>query len=246
MGALKRFLGRGGFIERKIRKSAVAADIAHRVTAKYRALVTSPLVINHYVRDHSLRKLQIGAGDNNLPGWLNTDYDPRRGQAYVDATKPFPFPDRFFNYVFSEHVIEHLTYEQGLAMLKECYRVLAPGGKVRIATPNLLKFVELFQDTKTDEMWRFMQRKIEYCDWPRTAPPECLMLNLELRSWGHQFVYDPRTLRDSLPRAGFRMIAEFLPGESDDPELRGVEIRHNLGEREMNDYETMVFQAVRP
>ena len=67
-----------------------------------------------------VRKLQLGAGGNNVPGWLNTDIDVGSNQAYVDATKPFPFSDGSINYVFSEHVIEHLTYEQGLGMLKEC------------------------------------------------------------------------------------------------------------------------------
>ncbi len=42
------------------------------------------------------------------------------------------------------------------------------------------------------------------------------------------------------------MIAEFPPGESDDPQLRGVESRHNNSWREINNYESMVLQAVRP
>jgi len=31
-------------------------------------------------------------------------------------------------------------------MLKECYRVLAPGGKLRVVTPNLTKFVQLLTE----------------------------------------------------------------------------------------------------
>jgi len=67
--------------------------------------------------------LQIGAADNNKPGLLNTDIEPSIGQAYLDASKPFPLPDRSFK-VFSEQVIEHITYETGLVMLKESYRIL--------------------------------------------------------------------------------------------------------------------------
>jgi predicted SAM-dependent methyltransferase len=131
-------------------------------------------------------------------------------------------------------------------MLNECYRILASGGKVRIATPNLLKFVQLFQDHKTEEMRRYMEGKLMWHGWPQTPKPECLILNLELRSFGHQFVYDPQTLRDSMSRAGFRMITEFPPGDSDDAELRGVEHRRNTSIRDLNDFETMVLQAVRP
>jgi hypothetical protein len=65
--------------------------------------------------------------------------------------------------------------------------------------------------------------------------------------FGHKFVYDPATLLDSLAQAGFEHIAQFAPGESDDPQLQGVEARHkDPGIRSLNDYETMVLEAVRP
>ncbi|HYM11146.1 MAG TPA: methyltransferase domain-containing protein [Bryobacterales bacterium] len=213
----------------------------------YRTEVASSFIIRDYVRTHSMRKLQLGAGGQDMPGWLNTDIQLSSGEAYLDATKHFPLPDQSFHYVFSEHMIEHLEYEAGLAMLKECHRILVPGGKVRIATPNLLKFVELFQDKKSDEMRRYMQYKAQWHTWPQIPTPQCLILNLELREFGHQFVYDPQTLKDSLAGAGFQRITEFRPGESDDAALRGIEGRQsNPYLREVNNYETMVFEAVRP
>ena len=53
-------------------------------------------------------------------------------------------------------------------------------------------------------------------------------------------------LRESLERTGFQSIKEFAPGESDDPQLAGLEVRHKEPNHATNDYETMVFQAVRP
>ena len=182
---------------------------------------SSRLIVD-YLQSHPLRKLQIGAGRNDIPGWLNTDIEPGEGEAYLDASRRFPLPDRSFQYVFSEHVIEHLSYQDGLTMLKESCRILAPGGRMRIATPNLLKFVQLFQDRKTDEMRLYIQRKIAWHEMPQIPQPDCLIFNLELRSFGHQFVYDPSTLKDSLTRAGFQAIAEFKPSESEDDQLRGI------------------------
>src|SRR5438477_50522 len=79
-----------------------------------------------------------GAGFNSLPGWLNTDLEPKSASViYLDAAKPLPFAYSTFDYIFSEHVIEHIPYPQGLSMLKECFRVIKPGGTIRIATPNL-------------------------------------------------------------------------------------------------------------
>jgi Methyltransferase domain len=100
----------------------------------------TPGVIDEYIRTHAVRKLQIGAGGNNKTGWLNSDIEPVIGLAYLDASKPFPLPDRSFQYVYSEQVIEHITYEEGLVMLKESYRVLTPGaefGSPRRTSANL-------------------------------------------------------------------------------------------------------------
>lgn len=211
-------------------------------------------IIPDYLRTHTVRKLQIGAGvAGNTPAfsdWLNTDIEPVAGEAYLDAAKPFPLPDGVLSYVFSEHLIEHLSYRDGLMMLRECYRTLKPGGKVRIATPDLLKLVGLFQTPRTDAMRNYVDGKLKAPYWPERLPltvsPECVILNYELKSFGHQFVYDPRTLRDSLERAGFQDVKQFVSGESDDLQLKGLEVRHTWVEHAVSDYETMVFQAVRP
>jgi predicted SAM-dependent methyltransferase len=216
----------------------------------YHLTAGSRLIIPDYLRTHSVRKLQIGAGGTNLSGWLNTDIDPAPGEAYLDATKPFPIPDGALAYIFSEHLFEHLSYSDGLAMLRQCHRTLQPGGKLRIATPNLLTLIQLFRDSKTDEMRSYIDSKLGADYWPeplpRTVSPECVILNYELRSWGHRFVYDPRTLRESLERAGFQAVRQFAPGESDDPRLAGLEVRHKAPAHVVSDYETMVFEAVRP
>lgn len=208
---------------------------------------SAPLMMQSYLSSHSVRKLQIGAGGMNYRGWLNTDIEPSDVEVYLDATKPFPLPDGSIQYIFGEHVIEHLSYEDGLAMLRECYRVLSAGGKIRLATPNLLKYSQLFQNPKTEEVTRYLEEKVKWHGWPPSAHPESQILNFELHSFGHKFVYDPATLSDSLAQAGFGHIAPFPPGVSDDPQLQGVEARHqDPALRSLNDYETMVLQAVRP
>src|SRR5262249_42487295 len=91
--------------------------------------------IRSYLKSHQIAKLQIGASNNILDGWLNTDVFPARsGVVYLDATRRFPFDDETFDYVMAEHVIEHIDYSAGQAMLKECFRILRPGGRVRFAT----------------------------------------------------------------------------------------------------------------
>lgn len=215
------------------------------VRAQYRMRVASPSLIRNYMASHSVRKLQIGAGTNNFPDWLNTDIEPTAGQAYLDASVPFPLPDASMRYIFSEHVIEHIPYEKSDVLFKECYRVLAPGGRIRIATPNLTKFVALFSENPPAEVTDYIRRKEESHGWPHAPDPAAFILNMEMRMWGHQFVYSPAMLRAALTRAGFEDVTEYKAGQGDDPVLSGMEARPRSAVRAMNEYETMAFEAVR-
>lgn len=56
----------------------------------------------------------------------------------ADACDPFPFVDRAFDVVVSLEGIEH--FENQTAFLRECARVLRPGGRLLLTTPNILHF----------------------------------------------------------------------------------------------------------
>jgi len=203
-----------------------------------------------YFRSHERPKLNIGAGpDLRLEGWLNTDRNPHysRGVAYLDATEPFPFKDSTFDYVTSEHLIEHLTYDEGLGMLRECFRVLKPGGRVRLATPDLRVYVDLFRAGKSDVQHRYIRYHIDKFLPEIGVHGECFVINNELRNWGHQFIYDRETLSAAMGQAGFVDIVRHASGESDDENLRGIELHGKVvGNEAMNRFETMVLEARRP
>ena len=206
----------------------------------------SESVIATYLREQPLKRLQIGAGSSRRAGWLNTDIEPGDGLAFLDATERFPLNDDSFQYVASEHVIEHLTYDQGKVMIAESFRVLAPGGKVRIATPNLLRFIELFQPNKSEQTERFIAGKLAWHEWPKDPSSPAIILNLQMSSWGHKFMYDPETLSGVLQRAGFQDVQQFELNESDDEHLRDIEARDTGVHAHVNAHETMVIQAEKP
>ena len=195
-----------------------------------------------------MRRLQLGAGTEPLAGWLNTDLEPSGPQvAYLDATRPFPFAPATFDYVFTEHQIEHVELEQAFAMLEECFRVLKPGGTIRVATPSLEAMVALCT-AEPDELQRHYLRTVGDMYYPGLGLYEgALLVNNMFRNWGHRFIYDRRTLRAGLERAGFVDVTFHEVGESPDPELRGIERHGNaLGDERLNRVETMVAQARRP
>jgi predicted SAM-dependent methyltransferase len=211
-------------------------------------------LIRAYLDAHRARKLQIGCGELPLVGWLNTDLDPGIARAagaqgsvmYMDASARFPIPEGAFDYVYAEHVIEHVTFAEGRTMLSESYRVLRRGGRIRIATPDLRQLVQLYVDREEPSV-----DQSDYVRWvAETFFPDgtkggaTFVLNNAFRAWGHAFLYDEETLRSSLLDVGFVDIRRVPFGESDDPNLRGLE-RHGavVGSRAMNEFETMVLEG---
>ena len=47
-----------------------------------------------------------------------------------------PFPDNSFDFVFSEHFFEHLWFDEAVALMEECRRILRPGGVLRTTVPD--------------------------------------------------------------------------------------------------------------
>jgi predicted SAM-dependent methyltransferase len=200
-------------------------------------------VVQKYLKSHQVRKLQIGAGQNVLPGWLNTDKFPRLPRVFfLNTAKPFPLSDATIDYVYSEHLIEHLTYKQGQLMLRECFRILKPGGGIRTATPDLEKYVGLFTPQKSNLQQKYIHWHVDNICPEIGIYQASIVINNAFRKFGHQFLYDFCLLQNALEKAGFVAITRCNVGESDDEVFRGVEFRTH----ECMSFETMVVEARRP
>jgi SAM-dependent methyltransferase len=278
---LKAHLRQYGLLVIPVRTGREALRLWHRIASDYRQEQESEArrerrrqLIDSYLQKHPLRKLQIGAGENPLSGWLNTDLEPvSHSIIHLDAQEQFPFEDQLFDYIFSEHMIEHIPYLGGLYMLGECFRVLKPAGRIRIATPNIEQIVGLCTSALNDDQKAYIRWSMDHLglyasqksefqkrrpEWALDAQhlqayfpkqnedPACFVVNNFFRSYGHQFLYNPSTLRSALEATGFEDVRQYEPGESDDDEIRGVEAHgQHIGET-INRFETMVFEARRP
>jgi SAM-dependent methyltransferase len=230
--------------------------------------------VAEYLQENGSRKLQIGTGTNPLPGWLNTDYEPVSSDVvFLDAVDTFPFNERVFDYVYSEHMIEHVPYKGGMNMVSEAFRVLRPGGRIRIATPDATRIAGLLSGNLddadkayirwsadhlglySDELSPIQQRRPEWAIDPghirrffadTNQDCACFIVNNFFRSYGHQFLYDEHTLTAILREAGFDDVQRFRPGQSSDAALANVEFHGQLIGDTANLFETMVLEAVKP
>lgn len=155
-------------------------------------------------------KLNFGCGTNRLEGWENFD-------AEVDITKRLPFPDDHADYIFAEHVVEHVGYYQALDFLKECRRVLKPGGVVRICVPSVENVME-----RADQAYIDFVRK-----WAPTGDLRGAMHAI-LYAHGHKAPWTLSLLRVSLFFAGFESVVHCEQGQSEREQLRGVEGHHRV------------------
>jgi SAM-dependent methyltransferase len=203
--------------------------------------------IERYLAGHQVRKLQIGAGSNQLPGWLNTDLRPASAEVcFLDATVRFPFADGVFDYVLSEHQLEHIPWDRGQFMLRECWRVLRPGGRIRIATPSLEVLAGLVTEHPSEAQRRYVEFISASYLGPALPTGVAGVVNNAFRNWGHQFIYDRPTLLAGLAEAGFIDATFTQPGQSEHEHFRGVEGHGDfLGDQETNAFETMVAEARR-
>lgn len=89
-----------------------------------------------------LNKSWIHLGDKELKNpngrkLIEVDYSLTNfSPFYFERGSKLPFEDGKFSHIYSEHFLEHLFLDESIELLKECYRVLSPGGFVRIVVPD--------------------------------------------------------------------------------------------------------------
>lgn len=127
-------------------------------------MIKGSLAINVPMGDDNLLKLNIGSYTVMAHnGWVNTDIIDLEQWAIanhykflkVDCTVPLPFSSNQVDLITTSHMLEHLTWDEGLAFLKECYRIMKYGSTMRISVPDTEILVKRYIDntlTELDEM----------------------------------------------------------------------------------------------
>ncbi len=179
------------------------------------------------------RRIQFGAGHLPLPHpWENYDRD-------VDCAQPLDprrFPDGCAEIVFSEMMAEHLKPQEAWTFLDGCYRILRPGGLIRIVIPDFSMTWKL-----KDPDWLRVNSGVTTADgsWKDN-------MRSVLFGHGHQGLWNSELLRDVLEAIGFADVRIHRAGESDRPELKGLEQHHKSVGEKVAYSESGCVEGVRP
>ncbi|MCC6591571.1 MAG: methyltransferase domain-containing protein [Bryobacterales bacterium] len=182
-------------------------------------------------RRPNLKLLHVGCGSNIYDNFINLDYSWQSGiDICYDITKGIPLPTGSMEGVYTEHCLEHISFEACAFVLSEFRRVLATGGMLRVVVPDAELFVELYRNSRrgVPVSFPYEQRYPQY-----TA---MMHMNRIFRDHGHLYAYDFETMKRQLEDSGFRHVVRSSFREGGRPEL--------LIDSEYRACESMYIEAV--
>ena len=143
-------------------------------------------------------KLHLASGKDYKDGYINVDLyqsNTDRVDLVADVRK-LPFSNNIADEILALHVIEHFDFHEGQRVIEEWYRVLKPGGKLILETPDFLETCREFVSCSPS-------RKQE------------LYLHFFAAPWvdgqTHKFLFTQEQLTCQLEWAGFKTTKRISP-----------------------------------
>jgi len=203
-------------------------------------------------------KLNLGCGPQVVDGWVNVDYalgarlasipvlkpalrrlkffrvdwDPK---IYIhDLTKPLPWGNGTVDVCYTSHTVEHMSREQGAFLVQEAFRVLKPGGILRVIVPDLGPIVERYRSGEMPADELVEQLGVLYGS-DKHGLRRMLAPMIE---FPHKCMYDPSTMVRLFQSAGFTAI-DRAPFESEIPDIRSIELENRT-------FEAVIVEGKKP
>ena len=192
--------------------------------------------------------LNLGCGDVAVDGWINIDGSPALLVQKIPFIGPLiskargvVFDDQIIYGdivngltecgqdtvagIFLSHVLEHVALEDSELVLANCFRLLEPGGLLRVIVPDLNFFVmKYLEDVRNDPPLgsgrfvsagdRFMAQTDLGVIGSRCSSLKRVMSAFSNRR--HLWMFDRQSLATRLSNAGFEEISEFVPNNCED------------------------------
>ena len=203
-------------------------------------------------------KLNLGCGPIQPAGWVNVDGSNRAFLAsrlswlnralersgllaptefgphivYADLLREFPWTDGSADAVYLGEVLEHFTQVQGEHILHQCFRVLKPGGRLRVRVPDNARFWSRYLEEY--ERVRLLPRASWSAHHGRFIKMYfddlCVRRPKPWQSMGHfhKWMYDEVSLTLLFESVGFRQVERCAFHESAIAGIAAVENRDDL------------------
>ena len=174
-------------------------------------------------RIEGLALLNVGCGPFPDKSFINLDYcwTPEIDICWDITRKPYPIESASMDGIYTEHCLEHIRFKDFEYNMHEFFRLLKPGGNLRIIMPDGEIYLDIYQRRKNGEQIRMPHEETYLTPMAR--------INGIFRNHGHQFIYDFDTVKKLLEKAGFKDIKKetYLHGRDKrlliDTESRAIE-----------------------
>jgi len=193
-------------------------SVAESVAFELRSWAGRTLGRRLRVDPKSVAYLNLGAGDDRFEGYVRLDFFSRDPDIFgADLRHPLQIDDAVFDGIFTEHTLEHLTYAEVARLLRECRRILKPGGRIRIVLPDVSIFTERY--VAKDDAWFEEWERVMLAPRGRTLRTKMEAISFVTQETGHRSAWDMESLEVHLRAAGFVDVSKKEFGVGDDPML---------------------------
>lgn len=202
-------------------------------------------------------QLNLGCGPVQPPGWVNVDGSNRAwivarlsfldrflvalrlfpptefktGLYPFNLKRRFPWPDGSVHAIYMGELLEHFTPEEGERILKECLRVLEPGGTLRIRVPDNATFWSnyLVEFNRAKQLPR-SEWTLGHTRWIQMFFHDICVRRPWFGTMGHfhKWMYDEVSLIQLMENIGFREVNRMTLHQSRIADVAAVEVRDDL------------------
>ena len=132
---------------------------------------------DNFSEDSLLNKrfYNIGSGSFKHPYWTNIDYETDHYKAVQKSNfincdlmdlKPLPIDSGKAELIYSSHTIEHVSDDAVRNMFNESFRILKPGGGIRITTPDAWLEFQAYKNNDTKQ-WYWIDNYSKKGTWEK-------------------------------------------------------------------------------